>query len=154
MQKNSDKTNSEIEQNISKQTKNSDISRKKKSIAVSNPTLSRNKLPNSRMQLSWKKIRDSTREFLNSQNEIFKNVTTTIQNFEVNEDMLKRKPDSRSMFERDLDHNLNVTRRTSSSFIDKVFPAPEDLQHRSSLFKGGYLDFFFEILFLLFKSIF
>jgi hypothetical protein len=134
MQKNSNKTASEKDQET---FKNSNDVQNVQCISNSNQNPTSSKPKSNRILLSWKKIKDSTNEFLNSQTEIFKNLTTTIHNFEVNEEALKEQPDSRSMFERDKDLMTDFARRTSSSFIDKVYPPPSDeVRYRNSLFNG------------------
>ena len=61
---------------------------------------------------SWKKFKDSTTEFLNSNSEIYQNVTTTVNNFQINEEILNSTDSPRranSMFEAYQNQQNNIS---------------------------------------------
>ena len=56
---------------------------------------------NKKKLFSWENIKESTNDFLNSQSKIFQNMTTTLDNIEVNNLVLNGNLEIKSMFERE-----------------------------------------------------
>lgn len=63
---------------------------------------------------SWKQIKESTNDFLHSQFNIFNNLTTTLDNFEVNQQIARETIGVQSMFERKPNYNSPGKKRIQS----------------------------------------
>jgi hypothetical protein len=105
-----------------------------------NKTVSKLKETN---MFSWKRIKDSTTDFFTSQTEIYKNVTTTLHNFEVNKEMLKKTKRIQSMYEREEPATQGIEKRKSQSEFEQNFDSKEaNEEFRISLYPGMILSNF------------
>jgi hypothetical protein len=92
---------STIHENSNSFIKNSEETEK---LILASPSSNDNKFTEkekTKKLFSWENIKESTNDFLNSQSKIFQNLTTTLDNIEINNLVLKGNLEIKSMFERE-----------------------------------------------------
>lgn len=88
------------------------------------------------IKMSWQRLKDSTSEFMQSHNEIYKNVMTTNENFQINEEIFSNKDNLISKkVSINFSNKKNLARLNSNEEYDYVY-VYEDESQKQLLYKS------------------